>query len=281
MLNSFQLPLDEALDATLRLDIPAVQLSISPREELASIQQRADAVTARGLKVSAFSTDVGDLGEPEFAPQRIDAAKKYLDAAAQWGNGICQAHIGVVPYAAEGARWDAFVATCGEIAAYGERVGACWAIETGPEPARVVEKLIQAVGSRGLAVNYDPANLILWPAALHSEPALLAKSGAENQPYERQAAWELFEPVEGVKRLGRYTVHAHAKDAIGDGGWRDVALGTGWVDWPRFLRLLQDNGFDGYIAIECEAETDRPAAVASAAAFLREQLKALPRAAKA
>ncbi len=84
-----------------------------------------------------------------------------------------------------------------------------------------------------------------------------------------------FEPVEGVQRLGEFIVHTHAKDARGEGGWGDVPLGEGWVDWPRYLRLLKASGYDGYLAIEREAGDDRVGEIGRAAEFLKEHLGGL------
>lgn len=276
MLHNFRLPFEAALDTTLLLGIPAVQLMISEGDDSATRRRMSRAVKACGLQVSAIAVDVGDLGEAETAEARIEAAKPLMDAAMEFG-GICQTHVGIMPHAANGLRWDSFL-RCGEaLAAYGEKIGACLALETGPEPARVMEKLMRAIDSPGLRVNYDPANLIIWPAMLPLYPELVEQTGQLAHPYERIEAERDFEPVEGVRRLGSYIVHTHAKDATGNGGWGDVPLGIGWVNWPRYLKLLQAVGqavgYDGFLTIEREAGDDRIGEVKHAVEFLREQLQ--------
>jgi sugar phosphate isomerase/epimerase len=275
MLNNLQLPFEEALDTVQSLGIPAVQVSISKDDDAEKRRQMMHAIAARGLKVSAICVDAGDLGESEKADAIIEAVKPFLDIAAEIGNGICQTHVGIMPYTMRGPRWESFVRSCTVIAQHGEAVGACLAMETGPEPPRVMEALIREVGSTALRVNYDPANFIIWPAVLPKFPEYEEQTEAPGRTYDRDEAIREFEPVEGVRRLGEFIVHTHAKDARGEGGWGDVPLGEGWVDWPRYLRLLKESGYDGYLAIEREAGDDRVGEIRHAAEFLKEQLRRL------
>ena len=78
-------------------------------------------------------------------------------------------------------------------------------------------------------------------------------------------------PVDGVKEMGQYIVHTHAKDAIVDenGHPREVPLGEGWIDWHRYVRLLREQGFKGYFAIERETGEDPVGDIRRAVAFLR------------
>jgi sugar phosphate isomerase/epimerase len=283
MVSNLHLPLEEALDAVVNMGVPGVQLSVSKEHDAAARRAMKQAVAARGLKVSAICVDAGDLGETDSEKPLVEKLKPLMDAAVELGQGstppgqraICQTHVGIMPYTMSGARWNAFVKSCREIAEYGEQIGAVLAMETGPEPPRVMEALIKEVGSSGLGVNYDPANFIIWPAILASSSDYEAKTQSPSQPYDKATALREFEPVEGVRRLGPYIVHTHAKDARGEGGWGDVPLGEGWVDWPQYLRLLQQVGYDGYLAIEREAGQDRVGEIGKAAQFLKEQLAAL------
>ena len=116
----------------------------------------------------------------------------------------------------------------------------------------------------------------LRPGQFHHLPGMLARSDeyesktqSPARPYDKAAALKEFEPVEGVLRLAPYIVHTHAKDARGNESWGDVPLGEGWVDWPRYLRLLKEIGYDGYLAIEREAGEDRVEEIARAAEFLK------------
>jgi sugar phosphate isomerase/epimerase len=274
MLSNFQLPFDEALETAANLGLEAVQLSFG-EETPAEIRRQVSAVHARGLDISAISVDVGDLGEAEAASGRIEAAKPWMDLAAQISHGICQTHVGIMPHNMSGPRWDSFRRSSAALAAYGESAGACLALETGPEPARVMEALMRDVESKALRVNYDPANFIIWPAVLPKSPNLMELTGTPDATYDEATAIAHWEPVEGVKRLGPYIVHVHAKDGVGDGGWADVPLGTGLVDWPRFIQLLHEVGFDGDIAIEREGGDKRVEDITQAANIMRAHIQNL------
>jgi len=286
MLGNFRQPFLEALDSTQKLEIPAIHLSAIGEWDPSICDAAArDALKStlreRNLKISALSRWGGevDLGDAEYHERDIADAKRTLEMAADvmdGAPGIWQAHIGVIPHDMQGPRWDAFLKSCEEIAKHGEKVSACLAIETGPEPARVMEKLMETIDSPGLRVNYDPANLIIWPALRHHRERLIEKYGKPETPYDPEEAVRNYEPVEGVKRLGRFTVHTHAKDAqVVDGIREEVPLGEGWVDWQRYLQLLQESGYDGYLAIEREAGDDAVGDISRAAEFLREQLRVL------
>lgn len=216
-----------------------------------------------GLEISAVCCWGGevDLGEDGAEPH-VEFGKRVLELAADLGCGIWQGHIGIMPEDETHPHWANFVRNCGEIARHGEKVGACLAIETGPEPPYVVKRLIETVGSEALRVNYDPANLILWP------PHLAKLRG---EPYDRQAAWEKFMPVDGADLLGPYVVHVHAKDARAedDGTAREVPLGQGQVDWPAFVGNLKKHGFDGFFAIEREVGENPVADIQTAIDYLR------------
>jgi sugar phosphate isomerase/epimerase len=284
MLGNFRQPFLEALNSTQKLEIPAIHLSAigeyDPENcDRAARERLKSTLRERDLKISALSRWGGevDLGDADFRERDLADAKRILEMAAEVmdGNGIWQAHIGIIPET-PGSRWNSIVRSCEEIARHGEKVGACLAIETGPEPARVMEKLMQTIDSPALRVNYDPANLIIWPALRHHSERLITKYGKPEKAYNPEDAVYNYEPVEGVKRLGRFTVHTHAKDArVVDGIRQEMPLGEGWVDWPRYLQLLQESGYDGYLAIEREAGEDAPGDISRAAQFLRKQLSLL------
>ncbi len=221
-------------------------------------------VRSLGLEISAIVAWGGDvdLCEREGCEENIRRAKQLLKLAADLGCGIWVGHVGIMPPDAAGPRWDNIVSAMQQIAEYGEQVGACLAIETGPEPPAVVKQLIETVGSPAIRVNYDPANLILWPSML------AARSGEE---YHSDQALAEFQPTEGVQVLGPYIVHTHAKDALvhPDGQDEEVPLGTGWVDWPRYVGYLQEAGYNGYFAIEREVGDDPVGDVKQAVEFLR------------
>ena len=172
------------------------------------------------------------------------------------------AHVGIMPDNETDPKWARFVDSLGQIAEHGEKVGATLALETGPEPPPVVRRMVETVNSRALRVNFDPANLILWPPILAERRKV---------PYDYDAAMRDFDPVEGLRTLIPYVVHAHAKDAVANrqGEREEVPLGTGMARWPELHRIFQEYGYSGYYAIERECGQNAMADVRNAVTFLR------------
>ena len=156
------------------------------------------------------------------------------------------------------------------MAQYGESIGVTLAVETGPETAVTLKRFIDAVGSKGLGVNYDPANLKM---VLDEDV------------------------VKGAGILGPHIVHTHAKDGVhyakcdpfrvynsfAEGGFEalvaetgqlfaEVPLGEGQVPWDEYLAALRAIPYDGYLTIEREVGADPAADIAKAVAFLRERI---------
>ncbi|MCK5805962.1 MAG: sugar phosphate isomerase/epimerase, partial [Lentisphaeria bacterium] len=201
--------------------------------------------------------------EEEGLAGHIEEGKRLLEYAADLECGIWQGHCGIMPQDHEDPKWARFVDAFGQICEHGEKVGAVLAIETGPEPPATLKAMIDEVGSTALCVNYDPANLILWPARY------MADAGEE---YDRERAFAEYMPVEGVNILGPHTAHIHAKDGkvFDDIGRKEVPFGEGWVDWERFVELFRSQGFDGYYAIERETGEDPVGDITRAVEFLKK-----------
>ena len=85
-----------------------------------------------------------------------------------------------------------------------------------------------------MAVNFDPANIILYDKG---------------------------DPIESVRTLAPYIRHLHVKDATRTkepGTWgAEVPWGDGEVGVASFLSVLDEVGFDGTMAIEREAGDNR------------------------
>ena len=221
-------------------------------------------IRGMGLEVScliAWGGDV-DLGEPERLAENIEWGKRINETAVDMCGGLWMAHVGVMPEDTTSEKWARFRDALGQICSHGERVGARLAMETGPEPPDVVLRMIRDVGSPALAVNFDPANLLIWP------PYLAQRSGA---PFDYDAALRACDPVEGLRKLIPYVVHAHAKDSVmrRDGTYDEVPLGTGMTNWPELHRIFQEHHYSGFYAIERECGEDAMGDVRRAVEYLR------------
>ncbi len=270
MLGSLRMEPYEGMKKVAELGVTGIHLSVDGGRfapENMDAQARRDLVAhlqSLGLEISAISCWGGqvDLTEADQHEANLPWAFRVLEMAADLGCGIWQGHIGVIPGDVESDGWKAGLAAAEQIAAHGEKVGACLAIETGPEPPIVLKRLIETVGSKAIRINYDPANLILWP------PHLFQREG---KPYDKEEAMRLYDLLEGVHTLGAYIVHTHAKDALvhEDGRGQEVPLGEGWLDWPKYVAALREEGFDGYFAIEREVGDDPVGDITKAVRFLQ------------
>ena len=122
-----------------------------------------------------------------------------------------------------------------------------------PEPANVIDsairarKLLDEARSPWLKIVFDAANLI-QPQCLDEQERVLRCA---------------------VDLLGPDIAIAHAKDVTPGTPFRHVAAGSGALNYPVYLSLLHDAGFDGPLILHSLQENEVPASVA----FLSERLK--------
>ena len=271
-----RLPFAESMEACAKMGADGVQLyavegEMAP-ENLTSSQRREKRaiIEGNGLKVSALCGDLGGHGftRAEENLWKIERSKRIVDLALELGSNIVTTHIGVVPEDPNCATYGILQQACNELAEYANQNGAFFAIETGPEPAQRLKVFLDSLGSKGVAVNLDPANLVMVTDD---------------------------DPVKAVYTLRDYIVHTHAKDGIllqktdpkiiydffADGGIGDLRLGDyfletplgqGKVDFDAYLAALTDIGFQGFLTIEREVGANPAADIAMAAQFLRQRM---------
>jgi len=251
MLDSFRLPFGPALDAAVKTGASGLQVyttggdmspeSLSPQKR----RELLDQITSRGLVVSALCGDFGHgFGDAANNHKLIESSKAILDLAGDLGTDVVTTHIGVVPEDPGHDRYKIMQDACGELSRYAAEHKAYFAVETGPETAVVLKAFLDSLGAKGVAVNLDPANLVMVTGD---------------------------DPVQAVFTLKDYIVHTHAKDGIklndksveavygliedeiqAGQSFREVPLGTGGVDFPRYLAALTDIGYKGFLTVERE-----------------------------
>lgn len=251
MLESFCLPTEEALDQAVAIGVNGIQVYTTNGErapENMSAEKRREflnSVKSRGLVISALCGDLGKgFTNPELNPELIDKSKRILDLAMDLDTKIVTTHIGKVPEDTTCDVYRIMQEACHELAAYADNLGAHFAIETGPEPADRLCAFLDTLGSTGVAVNYDPANLTMCVAD---------------------------DAVKGVYTLQKYIVHTHAKDGLRgtQPPYHEVPLGKGNVDWPNYLKALEEIGYRGFLTIERECGDTPVNDIRMAADFLR------------
>ena len=255
MMESFRLPPHEAVDQAAKLGIQGMQLYLS-RGPMAPTEPGSRALRAEfykhvrdsGLVISAVCGDFGKgFDNAEQNPALIEASKRVMDAALEFDCNIVTSHIGKVPGDSTADKYRIMQDACGHLAEYADSLNSHFAMETGPEYSYVLRPFLDSLHSRGVAVNLDPANLVIVMG--------------EN-------------PISAVRNLGPYIVHTHAKDGVclwkdrngelhthimGDGldPFREYVeeerpLGEGDVPFPSYLAALEEIGFRGFLTIERE-----------------------------
>ncbi len=267
LLESFRLPVLEALDKAKELGMDGVQIRVTDGElapENLTPDRRREllkAVKDRGLTVSALCGDIGRFDDPEINPGRIERSKRILDLALDLETDVVTTHIGVVPKDSKHPRYGIMQEACGELARYADSLRAHFAIETGPEEADTLKAFLDGLHSTGVAVNLDPANFVMVTGD---------------------------DPVQAVYTLKDYIVHTHAKDGkrlryvepeivygvaeaemLGSSSFIELPLGEGVVDFPAYLKALEDIGFKGFLTIEREVGDDPGKDIAAAVGFLK------------
>ncbi|WP_046213255.1 sugar phosphate isomerase/epimerase family protein [Paenibacillus wulumuqiensis] len=221
-----------------------------------------------GLEVSALCADFGGNGFQSEQDNiwKIEKSKKILTLALELGTPIVTTHIGIVPEDTSAPEYAIMQKACNELAAFASELGGYFAIETGPEPAARLKQFLDSLDSKGVAVNFDPANMVMVTGD---------------------------DPVQGVYTLRDYIVHTHVKDGIrtrevnphdvygnlnheqiaafedGSIGFQEVALGEGSVDFKAYFAALQDIGYTGYLTIEREVGNQPEQDIRQAVEFIQ------------
>jgi sugar phosphate isomerase/epimerase len=183
--------------------------------------------------------------------RRLKEVLEISDFAKRLGVEAIGMHLGFVRPDEQDPDFKAVVEVtrqvCDHCAGHGQR----FHLETGQETAKGLLHFIETVGRPNLAVNFDPANMILY--------------GAGN-------------PLEALDLVGKYVKSVHCKDASyarkpGQPWYEDAPLGQGDVGIEAFLRKLNALGYEGALTIEREYSPDQAGDLKAALALL-EQLRA-------
>ena len=273
MLESFRLPDREAIEAAKKVGAEGIQMYCT-RGDHAPDNMTADKkkellsmMDANGLVFSAICGDLGrGFGNKELNPGLIEESKKILHLAKELGTDIVTTHIGVVPEDPTEERYKIMQEACFELSKFADDMGSHFAIETGPETSKTLRSFLDTLGSTGVAVNLDPANLVMVTGD---------------------------DPAGAVYNLKDYIVHTHAKDGVmhyfkdpefiygikhDDAlvtapSFEEVPLGEGSVPWDKYLAALNDIGYKGFLTIEREVGDDPARDIGMAVKFLQEKMK--------
>lgn len=254
--DSFRLDIISGIKTAASLGTTGVQMyavggEYSPDMSNVARKELNEIMSSYGM---CFSALCGDLGAPGFADNslnssRIEYSKRILDLAKDLGTNIVTTHVGAIPDDENSERYYTIQKACFELAEYAKSMDAHFAIETGAEHASVLKKFLDSLGSNGVAVNFDPANLVMC---------------------------QCDNAAESVYILKDYIVHTHAKDGRHDTsvewGYIELPLGDGDVDFVSYLKALKDIGYNGYLTIEREVGENPVADISHAVSFLKNTI---------
>jgi sugar phosphate isomerase/epimerase len=253
--RSLHQPLRRAVEIAAQLGADGVEIdarSELPPEELSQtgIRQFRKLLSDRNLGVSAvsFITRRG-YDNSEELERRVVATHNVMKFAQALGANVVINRVGHVPEDENDPRFAALVEVLAGLGAYGDRVGARLAAQTGRESGAQLAQLLAAVPDQTIGVDLHPSGLIH-----HGH-----------------------DPAEAVAALGRRVLHVHACDAVRDlarGQAIDVELGRGAADLPSLLGHLEEFNYNGgatrgWVTIECPNSADPVNEAANAVAFLR------------
>ena len=269
IIDSFRTDITTAVKKAASVGAQGIQVyathgEMSPESMTAAkISEFKKLVADNDLKISALC---GDLGGGGFCfadrnAEKVEKSKRIIDLAKELDTNVVTTHIGVVPGDKSNDRYKVMQEACFELSRYADEIGAHFAIETGPETSAVLKEFLDSLGSTGVGVNLDPANLVMVTGD---------------------------DPAGAVYNLQKYIVHTHAKDGkqiffkdpeivyglkkdviITEDSFIEVPLGEGQVDWVKYLAALDDIGYKGFLTIEREVGDDPEKDIRKAVEFLK------------
>lgn len=274
MLNSFRLDTKTAVEKAAAMGAKGLQMYATSGEfapenlTTGKRKELLDMVKSNGLIFSALCGDLGQgFGNKEKNPALIEKSKRILELAKDLETDVVTTHIGVVPNDKNHERYKIMHEACFELSRYADELKAHFAIETGPEIASLLKEFLDGLGSKGVAVNLDPANFVMVTGD---------------------------DPVQAVYTLKDYIVHTHAKDGrrllvkdpevvygiIEDEiqtaqAFIELPLGEGDVDFKNYLKALDEIGYKGFLTIEREVGENPEQDIKNAVKFLENKIKEL------
>ncbi len=222
-------------------DLDPRVLSKTGREDLKTV------LANLGLTCSDLCGDIGGFVNPKTVDEHVTRTKEMFDLCVDLGTTILTTHVGKLPEDKNSSAYADVVSAVREVAEYAANRDCCFATETGLETGDDLAAFLNEIASDGARVNFDPANLCM--------------NGIDH--------------FESARALKDFIVHTHAKDGVynsaNEGGYKEVPLGKGDVDFPRYLSVLREIGYDGFLTIERECGDDPVADITEAIRFLKTQ----------
>jgi sugar phosphate isomerase/epimerase len=238
-----------------------------------------DMVKSNGLIFSALCGDLGQgFGNKNINPELIEKSKRIMELAKDLETDVITTHIGVIPEDKNHERYKIMQEACYTLSRFADSLEGHFAIETGPEIAITLKEFLDALNSKGVAVNLDPANFVMVTGddpvkAVYTLKDYIVHTHAKDG---RRLLVKDPEIVYGIKEeiTTMDTVQGNLMNAITNQAFIELPLGEGDVDFAEYLKALDNIGYKGFLTIEREVG-DNPEEDIKNAVFYLNRIKGL------
>ena len=239
-------------DKVNALGLKKVQLGLTPhRDDPGAWDGVQEILAASGIRIVSgmYSTLGEDYSSPdairrtggvvldEYWEENVELARVTAVLAQKMGVQEVSFHAGFLPHDPADPTFDMLSGRVLQLTDIFGEIGVTLTMETGQESAATLLVFLEEMKKRGahnLAVNFDPANMLLY---------------------------DMDDPIDALRQLAPHVKQVHVKDAkrpATSGQWgEEVVVGTGSVDWVAFVRILAEADFTGGYIFEREAGDDR------------------------
>ncbi|WP_432798387.1 sugar phosphate isomerase/epimerase family protein [Poriferisphaera sp. WC338] len=254
----------ELVDAIKRLGLYKVQLALCPvRENKAdwlnvfkmlqdeSIEIVSGMFGTKGEDYSTLETikATGGLILDQHWDDNQEAAKEIAEIVNKHDIKTMTFHAGFIPSDPNDSLYEKLCHRIHTVADIFKAAGCETLFETGQETAEDLMAFLNTMNRDDIGINFDPANMILYGKG---------------------------DPIASLTQLISKVRQVHIKDAVATkqpGTWgSEEKAGTGEVDWPAFIKVLNDHQYAGNHVIEREAGDSREADIAVAAELISSLL---------
>ena len=228
-LRSLLSPLRRTIQEARKVGVPGVELAVqgdltpqhltqTGRREIRHLLSSND-VEATALFVPLRR----GLDEAENQQGRIDYIRLAMQLSYDLGPRVTIVQAGRVPENDDAPRFPLLRDALEALGRHGDRIGVRVALDSGAESGAALQAFLDRFDAGSLAVNYNPANLLL--------------SG--------------HDPYQSARALTGRIAHAIAQDArrINPNRLVTVPTGHGDVDWMQLLGTLEEIGYDGFLVV--------------------------------
>jgi L-ribulose-5-phosphate 3-epimerase len=263
---SWSLPpagLRELAESVSGLGLSHIQLALGPFIPADPAQPHADLADLRNSGLAITAGMIAFPGEDYASLPKIRATGGFLPdgtwesrrdltlaagkLARELGITLISVHAGFIP-TSDHADYPKMLKRITELATGVSEFGVTLALETGQETASELLQFLNDLPARNVAVNFDPANMILYGSG---------------------------DPIDAINILDRHIRHVHIKDAVASDNpgadWGHVMpVGSGQVDFSEMLGALSDIDYIGPLAIEQDSARRSIPEIQSAIEYLRD-----------